>query len=202
MSQAYAAVYYTSDAEWPYDIGDDPSFRAARGNANAVTWGVCRRDLRNVIRPGDVVLFFATLPRNISAGKQIPYWFVGYATVAEKVKQTNVFLERRLTKFKSYQNLLINKVGRTTFEHHETAPGQRHDDWLYRLTCGRTPKKEPFVQAGSAGRFREGPTELSSPVPTVDVAPNYVIFCTDSPSTLVLRCPPRVATLASASRAR
>jgi len=37
------------DAEWPYDNGDDPSFHMAR-KSGRLTWGVCRKGLRNAIK--------------------------------------------------------------------------------------------------------------------------------------------------------
>src|SRR4051794_1528407 len=60
--RAYVAVYLAaaSTGGWPFDVGDDPSFRAARhAPGSDVTWGVCRTDLRNALRPGDVVVFIA-----------------------------------------------------------------------------------------------------------------------------------------------
>jgi hypothetical protein len=45
--------------DWPYDNGDDPSFYAARKFGSQVSWGICRQDVRNRLRPGDIVVFFS-----------------------------------------------------------------------------------------------------------------------------------------------
>src|SRR5580704_9951883 len=45
--------------EWPYDYGDDPSFFCRRYLQGALTWGVCRADVRNQVKSGDVVVFFS-----------------------------------------------------------------------------------------------------------------------------------------------
>jgi hypothetical protein len=57
----YIATYLreSPDDEWPFDHGDDPSFRSSQRLRGRVTWGVCRQNVRNQLRPGDVVVFFA-----------------------------------------------------------------------------------------------------------------------------------------------
>jgi hypothetical protein len=44
--------------DWPYDIGDDPSFYAMRKSGGQLSWGICRQDVRNSLCPGDIVAFF------------------------------------------------------------------------------------------------------------------------------------------------
>jgi hypothetical protein len=49
------------DANSYFDWGDDPSFFsaiAAFGDARLASWGVCRPDVREDLRIGDVVAFF------------------------------------------------------------------------------------------------------------------------------------------------
>ena len=55
----YVATYLRGpDERWPHDLGDDPDFKTSE-RGGPVTWGVCRRPLRNAVNPGDVVVFFA-----------------------------------------------------------------------------------------------------------------------------------------------
>jgi hypothetical protein len=42
-----------SRQDWPYDGGDDPSFYAMRKFGGQLSWGVCRQDVRNSLRPND-----------------------------------------------------------------------------------------------------------------------------------------------------
>jgi hypothetical protein len=44
---------------WPYDGGDDPSFFCRNQSGSALTWGVCRADVRAQLEPGDIVVFFS-----------------------------------------------------------------------------------------------------------------------------------------------
>jgi hypothetical protein len=45
----WVAVYLTeaiADA-WPFDVGDDPSFRKYLDGSGPLSWGICRQDVRN-----------------------------------------------------------------------------------------------------------------------------------------------------------
>jgi hypothetical protein len=50
-------------SNFPFDVGDDPSFFSAQHLDGPVTWGVCRADVRHAISPGDWAVFFAARPR-------------------------------------------------------------------------------------------------------------------------------------------
>jgi hypothetical protein len=69
---------------WPYDNGDDPSFYAQHQGA-LLTWGVCRQQIRNAIRPGSIVVFFSFT----GEGCTTCYRMAAVVTVAEKLDRTN-----------------------------------------------------------------------------------------------------------------
>src|SRR2546426_11349514 len=48
-----------ASGQWPYDMGDDPSFYCSKKYRMPLTWGICRPDVRNAIQAGDIVVFFA-----------------------------------------------------------------------------------------------------------------------------------------------
>jgi hypothetical protein len=60
------------DTAWPADLGDDPApIAAVESEVGLITWGVCRRSLRNIVTTGDVVVFFAAdrLPEFLICGR-------------------------------------------------------------------------------------------------------------------------------------
>ncbi len=75
--------------EWPYDNGDDPSFRAMRKFGRQLTWGVCRQDVRNEISEGDVAVFFSF--RKCGKYGEAEYRFCCVATVQRKVSQADIW---------------------------------------------------------------------------------------------------------------
>ncbi len=113
MSDLYVAVYRRAlDSGWPYDLGDDPAFqssekRDSRGRIVAVdriSWGVCRPNVRNAIRPDDLVVFFST-------GRKAPfrYEFIGFATVERKIARDAIWLRKELVLYRCYRNLLVQR---------------------------------------------------------------------------------------------
>src|SRR4051812_4357772 len=97
----YICVYLReSNDGWPFDFGDDPSFDASRRLSGPLTWGVCRPDVRNALRVGDGVVYFAAdrLPSRTPSR----YQFVGFATVEQRVSQTDIWKRRRLALFRKY----------------------------------------------------------------------------------------------------
>jgi hypothetical protein len=117
----YVAVYLApwSAGGWPFDIGDDPSFESSAQHTSSggrLGWGVCRTDLRNRVVPGDLVVFIAAERAQKEEERQ--YRLAGWATVAEKVSQVEVWEQPRLEPYRRYRNLLI-------------APGPNPADYLH-----------------------------------------------------------------------
>jgi hypothetical protein len=180
---AIAAAYYsaiTSAGSWPYDIGDDPAFFASEHTGGPITWGICRRDVRSAINPGDWVAFFSATRDNTS--KTTAYRFAATARVAEKVTQTSIF-DGNPRPFRDYLNLVVRPHD-TGWMHYE--PGvpvkEWHDDWLWRI-CERGLGKEATIRAQNDHR-------PGMPLP-VSVGKNYVVF--ESSRTVVTANPPIVA---------
>jgi hypothetical protein len=147
----YIAVYHRSPGkDWPEDVGDDPAFVASRefiSEGGVLSWGVCRQDVRNKLNRGDLVLFFATDRRADRQAAPVRYWFVGFATVAQKVSQVDIWRKRSLAVFRNYQNLLIRPIdaGRTRFKHFERLPpSQWHGDWYWRMAAIGDRRKAHF----------------------------------------------------------
>jgi hypothetical protein len=72
--------------EWPYDLGDDPSFFCRLKQKGALTWGVCRADVRKQVQLGDVVVFFAFT----NLGGEVEYRLSPIATVDRKIRQSDI----------------------------------------------------------------------------------------------------------------
>lgn len=179
--------------EWPFDVGDDPSFFCARAFGAPITWGICRRDLRNLLEPDDVVVFIAHRKR---PGGVIDYLWSGFATVAEKVSQADIWEEERLGVFRRYLNLLIRPDGQGGYRHVEIAPGRPHADWLWRLTRskGHSWRRKDFASySDSKCSMRFVPGRDRAAGETVVMGSNYVVFSSSPEYTVVLPDPPLVA---------
>lgn len=185
----YLAVYRRSaEAAWPEDAGDDPSFIASRclaSRGGALTWGVCRQDVRNVLGPGDLVVFFAAdrlADRRPDPGR---YSFVAFATVQRKVSQLDIWRDPALEIYREYQNLLIRPAG-DRFEHFEPGlpPRRWHDDWYWRITTIDGCRKSAFDHVQRRGHFLPGESMLPR------IACNYVLFAPEGPDTMILADPP------------
>jgi hypothetical protein len=177
--------------EWPVDVGDDPSFMAsakARQRGGVLTWGVCRQDVRNALRRGDLVVFFAA--DRFRDRRPARYSFVAFGTVDQKVSQTEIWTTSSLEVYRSHANLLIRPAD-GGFEHHEPGmpPKQWHRDWLWRIVETQSLRKPGVLEASEPGRFRLGMRIGGRPL---RVASNYILFRSE-PSTMVLAQPPVVA---------
>lgn len=182
---------------WPHDVGDDPSFFCARrfaGKGGAITWGICRRDLRSALAPGDTVVFLGYRRHRDST---VDYCFSGYATVAEKITQTDIWEQPVRSAYRRYLNLLISPSGDGSFAHREIHPGLPHRDWLWRLTCSkghswRTRHFVGFDDPKCAMVFRPG-SDLAGNGEPIEPCANYVIFSRDFSDTFIPAEPPVVA---------
>src|SRR5262245_54641763 len=104
VSAAYAVVYLRRPGQaWPADIGDDPALMAAaQSESGVITWGICRRNLRNLVRAGDVLVFFAA--DRLTDHTPASYCWVGYATVDRKISQAEIWEKNELADFRTYPN--------------------------------------------------------------------------------------------------
>src|SRR5467141_3677505 len=158
--------------DWPLDYGDDPSFYAMRQFGGQLSWGICRQDVRNRLRTGDVVVFFSYLKFDGAGDSE--YRLCALATVEKTVSQTELWQDPKLQKFRKYFNLLIRpaKLTRGGWEHYEPAlNGDKtrvHEDWLWRICDHHGLRKERFDKLEKTNRF-----DSRDPV---KVARNYVIF--------------------------
>lgn len=188
-SQTAAALHDIGPgASFPYDGGDDPSFFSAGYHGAAVTWGVCRPDVRTAIRRGDWVVFFSS-ERD---GREVTHYrFVGALTVERKIPHTAIFTNRPNTRYRDYLNLLIRPKG-SGWEHYE--PALHHDDWhddswMWRMSERRGQHREDLKTAGAHHTAGAPLTLHGQPAP---IAESYVIFAR-SPC-WIARHPPLVAT--------
>ena len=196
MPAAYAAVYLRlANTTWPTDIGDDPSFTWAHAHGGPVTWGVCRPDLRNALKRGDLVTFFAA--DRLQKGTPARYAWVGYATVDSKVSQSAIFERDDLARFRMRPNLLIRMSPDGVFEHYEPALPRRqwHPDWLWRLVHSRRRKKEDFTSVEATNVYDPRTSRAAGSL--ITLAENYVIFSADEMSTWIAADPPLVAEVAA-----
>lgn len=195
----YVAVYHRSpNTAWPEDIGDDPSFVASQNLAprrGVLTWGVCRQDVRNKLRPGDLVVFFATDRLADRRPDPVRYAFIGFATVSQKISQVEIWSDPALTVYREYRNLLIRRVG-DRFEHFEPGlpPNRWHGDWYWRIAMIDGHRKVEFDRIHAQTSFSLDCTVVAP------VARNYVLFAPDGPETMILENPPIVATALTAGK--
>lgn len=175
--------------DWPLDYGDDPSFYAMRKFGGQLSWGVCRQDVRNPIRTGDIVVFFSYLKFEDTGDSE--YKLCALATVKEKVSQKEIWEDPKLQKYRKYFNLLIRpaKSQRGGWEHYEPTlngdSARLHTDWLWRICDHRGLRKKRFGKLENTNRFNSRDW--------VRVAQNYVIFSAHPIETHVLSNPPVVA---------
>jgi hypothetical protein len=178
--------------DWPYDVGDDPSFYAMRQLGGQLSWGICRQDVRNSLRPGDIVAFFA-FHRFEETGDS-EYRFCALASVDKCVSQIDLWRERSLRVYRKYFNLLIrpSKSVKEAWEHFEpTLTGSRvHHDWLWRLAEHQGFQKKHFKELEETDLLGPGASIRRRPVV---IAKNYVLFSDDTTKTHVLSKPPVVA---------
>jgi len=188
---AYADAVRRSD--WPYDAGDDPSFFSMRFTGGALTWGICRPDLRNKLKPGDTVIFFAFKFR--PGG--LDYYFCGYNTVSRLVRQSDVWEHDGLSCYRQYLNLLISRQG-TSYQWHEPhrvgAPKSAlHRDWLWRIAKREGFCRKDFDAVDGLDLFEPQRTCLGQGRRRLKLAPNYVLFGRERPDNFTLETPYLVA---------
>lgn len=199
MVKVYLVVYYArrhcsgstlacqNNDDWPYDIGDDPSF-CEYLNGHRLTWGVCRTDVRNRLQPNDIVVFFSI--RDSKDGSQKEYHLSAVATVEKKIRQSEI---GELGEFGHYCNRLIRRNGSDDpWEHFERCYSNKHEhgDWVWRFADHCRLHKEQFDDVNRSSFFVEG-KKIRGMV--IDIASNYVIFSSDPSETVVLSKPQKVA---------
>ena len=184
--------------EWPYDTSEDPSFFSARKLGGLLTWGICRPDLRWIVRRGDTIVFISDEPS--AAGDRI-YRFAAFATVATTVSQRAIWNEPELAVYRRYLNLLLEPDRESepeqngeidAFVHRERHPTGDHPDWRKRLLPrpgGRITRPPYDFSNGDSATTRDA----AKPPMRIPLAPNYVLFEPDSPSTVMIPDPPVVA---------
>jgi hypothetical protein len=112
-----------------YDWGDDPSFFAAHhllGDVRKASWGVCRRDVRNVVRTGDLIVFFC----GRQDGRAWRYYFVGIGIVGTLVKRAVLWTARAHAPYRKFYNVLARLDGGRLVQSESFHP--YHDDWRRR----------------------------------------------------------------------
>lgn len=178
-----AEAFYSACAstDFPFDIGDDPSFFCSQHFGGPVTWGVCRPDARGLISPDDCVAFFSAERDE----KKIRYRFVAGFQVERLTSHLAIWSPGENRVFSNYLNLLVRPNG-GAWEHHE--PGlhsrQWHADWIWRMCVRRGLNKDDVVAAGTTGALT---TDLKATGMQVQVADTYVVFRHDN---AVLAQPP------------
>lgn len=189
-----------SRQDWPYDIGDDPSFYAMKKFKCQLSWGICRQDVRNSLRPGDIVVFFSF--RKFEDTGDTQYRLCALATVDKKVSQIDIWKDKNLQIYTKYFNLLIRPSGpeREGWKHFEPpAEGPLgHQDWIWRIAKHRGLRKENFKNLEKNNYFDEKKNYFDLGDQPVVVIPNYVLFSPDREKTHVLSKPPVIACHAKA----
>lgn len=134
LLQDFLAVY--GQAACFYDWGDDPGFFAATrlmGNVNLASWGVCRRNVRKLLKPGDLVIYFCG--RQSTASKHDwEYFYIGYGTVQRAVERQAIWEQEDLAHYRGFFNCLV-KYDNGVQSHYEPF-GEPHDDWAKRIEAG------------------------------------------------------------------
>jgi len=174
-----------SRQDWPFDGGDDPSFYAVRQFGGQLSWGVCRQDVRNNLRPKDIVVFFSY--RKLEDTGDSEYRLCALATVEGKVSQMEVWQDQNLRLYRKYFNLLIrpSKCVRGSWDHFEPT-SQVHDDWLWRIAERNGFRKKDFEAIQKTHFLQPHATVRGNPVV---IARNYVLFSADPEKTHVLSKP-------------
>jgi hypothetical protein len=114
------------------DWGDDPSFFAASellGDVRRATWGVCRRDVRASLGPGDFVVFVC----GRQDGRSWEYFFVGVATLGQPLTRELIWSDDQYEVHRGFFNVLARSTP-TGLEQHEYNH-RFHDDWRKRCNA-------------------------------------------------------------------
>jgi len=123
----------------------------------------------------------------------VEYRLCAVATVARKVRQTDIWADPTLRVYRRYLNLLIRPTKRAAWEHFEPGLPNRawHKDWVWRIADHSGFRKRAFESLNTSKTIPNSP-KINGHV--VQVAPNYVIFSADPSETYILDSPPLVAT--------
>ena len=118
-----------------YDWGDDPSFFAAReflGNVRHASWGVCRRNVRQHLKPGGLVVFFCAKPQ-IGNAKVWDYYYIGFGTVRATIDRWQLWQDNQFSCYRRFYNVLAEPKNSKLVQKETFHP--YHKDWQKRLTA-------------------------------------------------------------------
>ncbi|MEP7134794.1 MAG: hypothetical protein ABI904_07650 [Chloroflexota bacterium] len=118
-----------------YDWGDDPAFFSAKeflGDFRFATWGVCRRDVRNQLGEGDLVIYFCG-QQSFNNRKHWDYYFIGFGTVAEMISRDQLWQDKSYAVYRKFFNVLAKLRDNKLIQHEYFGNG--HDDWKKRLSA-------------------------------------------------------------------
>lgn len=124
-----------SDDDSYLDWADDPSFFCAQemlGDIRQASWGVCRRDVRKQLHPGDLVVFFCG-KQNLQELKEWKYYFVGFGTVKEALSREEIWQNDKFSRYRDFYNILARPQNGQLIQHEIIGKG--HIDWKCRLTA-------------------------------------------------------------------
>lgn len=131
LLQRYLDRYF--DPDCLYDWGDDPSFFAATellDDPRAATWGVCRRDVRAALAPGDFVVYVCA--RQPAEGSRIwEYFFVGVATLGQPLTRQEIWSDPHYSTYRRFLNVLA-RTDNSGLLHQYESIHRFHDDWRER----------------------------------------------------------------------
>lgn len=187
-ASAVAKAFFAERAKtgpdaFPYDGADDPAFFCAKHLDAAVTWGVCRTDVRNQVAPGDWVALFSGERLDGSDGQDIDYRFVAVQCVADKLSGLDL-----PEPYKQYLNRLVERREHS-LRHVEPAldPADWHRDWLWRVSSPPGQPKEALERLGVENEVDERALRAAR-----NDGRNYVVF--NRTKGFILERPPVVAT--------
>jgi hypothetical protein len=154
---------------WRFDVTDDPSFYCQLKGKGPLTWGICRPDVRTKLQEGDIVVFICYDEDNYS------YYLSAIATVADKIRQTDIWTENKYSHFKEYFNIIIKKTESGSWYHEEPLPNEKnlHSNWDIKI-LKKIPKPE----------FTFSDNTIS---PAYEIEANYIIFSTSEDKTYILK---------------
>ena len=122
-----------------YDWGDDPSLFSAigtHGTPSAAGWGVCRPNVRALLVPDDLVVFFCA-KRLTHDTKEYKYYFMGYGTAKEIISdRREIWKKAKYKLYRKHHNILAKFKNNEAVRHETFYP--HHNDWENRL-------KSPYI---------------------------------------------------------
>lgn len=124
-----------SHADSYLDWADDPSFFCAQemlGDIRQASWGVCRKDVRNQLHHGDLVIFFCG-KRVLQKPKEWRYYFIGFGTVKETLSREEIWENGKYSTYRDFYNILARPENGRLVQYELIGKG--HDNWRKRLTA-------------------------------------------------------------------